>query len=85
MIKLYNHDYTEVLDTVYVVLVGDTDGDGDITALDANLVIRHIKLVELLEKLPYIVAAETTYSNMITAIEVNLIIRHIKLLELLYN
>lgn len=87
VIKLFNSDYTEVIDEVVVVLVGDTSCDGVINALDINIVIRHVKLYEIIdsEDKHIELAANPLNLPIINALCINAIIRHVKLLELLYN
>jgi len=85
IIRLYNHDYSMVLDEVYVVLVGDTNCDGYINALDVNIVLRHVKLLEIITAIPILIAANPENLPLINAACVNTILRHVKLLELLYT
>lgn len=85
IIKLYNLDGTIVLDEVYIVLTGDTNGDCVINTNDLNDILRHIKLASPITVLPYLVAADPLNLGIVNTNAVTAILRHIKFLESLYN
>lgn len=86
IIRLYSdNSCTEIIDEVYVVLIGDTNGDGLINANDVNDILRHIKLTTPLSTTPQLIAANPLNSPTINTASLNTILRHIKLIESLYN
>ena len=86
IIKLYSdYAFSEVIDEVYVVLVGDTNGDSFIDAFDIDLILRHIKLITPLTTTTQLIAANPIKTSSVDAESLNIILRHIKLLESLYK
>lgn len=65
-----------VVDQKVIVVKGDTDGNGEINAIDALKVVNHIIGTELLSGC-YLVAAETTNDITINAIDALRIVNHI--------
>ena len=74
IVKLIIHD--QVVDQKTIVVVGDTDGNGIINALDALKVVNHIIETEKLFDC-YLVAAETTNDTVINALDALRIVNHI--------
>lgn len=74
IVKLFVHNV--VVDQKVIVVKGDTDGNGEINAIDALKVVNHIIETELLSGC-YLVAAETTEDNVINAIDALRIVNHI--------
>lgn len=72
-----------VVDQKVIVVKGDTDGNGEINAIDALKVVNHIIETELLSGC-YLVAAETTNDDTINAIDALRIVNHIIGNESLY-
>jgi len=72
-----------VVDQKVIVVKGDTDGNGEINAIDALKVVNHIIETELLSGC-YLVAAETTNDETINAIDALRIVNHIIGNESLY-
>ncbi|MDO4543292.1 MAG: dockerin type I domain-containing protein [Clostridia bacterium] len=61
-------------------LIGDCDGDGDITAIDASAVLRHVVLLERLEAESWY-AADADGDNALTAFDASSILRNIVKLD----
>lgn len=74
IVKLIENDI--VLDQKIIVVLGDTDGNGDINAIDALKVVNHIIGTDSLIG-PYMVAADTTKDMEINAIDALKIVNHI--------
>lgn len=74
IVKLFKND--QVIDQKIIVVKGDTDGNGQINAIDALKVVNHIIENELLTGC-YLEAAETTNDNTINAIDALKIVNHI--------
>lgn len=74
IVKLFIDDV--VVDQKVIVVVGDTDGNGEINAIDALKVVNHIIETEMLSGC-YLVAADTTYDTEINAIDALKIVNHI--------
>lgn len=74
IVKLIIND--QVVDQKIIVVVGDTDGNGLINAIDALKVVNHIIGTEKLTGC-YLVAAETTKDTVINAIDALKIVNHI--------
>ena len=66
----------KVVDQKIIVVKGDTDGNGQINAIDALKVVNHIIETEYLSGC-YLVAAETTDDDTINAIDALKIVNHI--------
>lgn len=65
-----------VVDQKVIIVKGDTDGNGEINAIDALKVVNHIIGTELLSGC-YLVASETTNDTIINAIDALRIVNHI--------
>ena len=74
IVKLFINDI--VVDQKTIVVVGDTDGNGMINAIDALKVVNHIIETEKLTGC-YLVAAETSGDSEINAIDALKIVNHI--------
>lgn len=74
IVKLIINDV--VVDQKIIVVVGDTDGNGLINAIDALKVVNNIIETERLYG-PYLVAADTNKDNIINAIDALKIVNHI--------
>lgn len=74
IVKLFKND--QVIDQKVIVVKGDTDGNGQINAIDALKVVNHIIENELLNGC-YLEAAETTNDSTINAIDALKIVNHI--------
>ena len=74
IVKLIENDI--VLDQKIIVVLGDTDGNGDTNAIDALKVVNHIIGTDSLIG-PYMVAADTTKDMEINAIDALKIVNHI--------
>ncbi len=74
IVKLFKSD--QVIDQKVIVVKGDTDGNGQINAIDALKVVNHIIENELLNGC-YLEAAETTNDSTINAIDALKIVNHI--------
>ena len=66
----------KVADQKVIVVKGDTDGNGEINAIDALKVVNHIIGIENLSGC-YLLAAETTDDDTINAIDALKIVNHI--------
>jgi len=73
----------KVVDQKVIVVKGDTDGNGEINAIDALKVVNHIIETELLSGC-YLLAAETTGDDTMNAIDALRIVNHIIGNESLY-
>ena len=74
IVKLIINDV--VVDQKIIVVVGDTDGNGLINAIDALKVVNNIIETKRLSG-PYLVAADTNKDNIINAIDALKIVNHI--------
>ncbi len=74
IVKLFIND--RVVDQKVIVVKGDTDGNGEINAIDALKVVNHIIETEKLTGC-YLVAAETTNDTTINALDALRIVNHI--------
>lgn len=74
IVKLFINNV--VVDQKVIVVVGDTDGNGEINAIDALKVVNHIIETEKLSGC-YLTAADTTYDTTINAIDALKIVNHI--------
>lgn len=63
-----------VLDSLEVVVLGDVNGDGRVTAVDARRTLRHLAKLENLTGM-YAIAADVNFKDGITAVDARTILR----------
>lgn len=86
IIRLYkDNTYTEVIDEVYVVLVGDVNGDGVINVFDAQEILIHVASIKPFTSTPQLVAGNPKKSNFINVFSAQAILLHISFTEPLYT
>lgn len=76
----YSFTATDVADgdMIAVVVLGDVNRDGSVTAIDYTLVLTHVKGIKLITNPDVLIAADVNKDGSITAIDYTLILAHVK-------
>lgn len=84
-IKLFDKTYSEIIDEVVVVLLGDVNCDRIINVYDMQSIINHISLTKQITLPEELIAANVAKSNYINVFSVQELILHISQTKLIYG
>ena len=84
-IKLFDKTYSEIIDEVVVVLLGDVNCDRIINVYDIQSIINHISLTKQITLPEELIAANVAKSNYINVFSVQELILHISQTKLIYG